>query len=75
MRRKVVKQKRPEVATTFKCPLCDGICEVKMDKLQQTGTAECRICGESFQARITSLSHPIDVYYEWLDACEAAKEQ
>ena len=29
---------------------------------------------EDFQATINFLSEPIDVYNEWIDACEAANQ-
>ncbi len=32
----------------------------------------CKACGVAFQARIHALSEPIDVYHEWVDACEEA---
>ena len=30
------------------------------------------VCLEEFQTLITHLSEPVDVYSEWIDACEAA---
>jgi transcription elongation factor Elf1 len=44
------------------------------EKVAETGTIECRICGETFQCRISYLSDPVDVYCEWIDACEAARD-
>ena len=32
----------------------------------------CRICLEDFQCSVHYLMEPIDVYNEWIDACEAA---
>ena len=74
--RKVVTKKKETVPKIFKCPYCahDGSCEVKMDKAAETGTVACRICGESYQARVHYLSDPVDVYCEWIDACEAARD-
>ena len=31
----------------------------------------CNICGERFSTNIHKLSEAIDVYSEWIDACEA----
>ncbi len=39
-----------------------------------TGSLNCRICGASFQMPIHHLHEPIDVFSEWLDACEAAEK-
>jgi transcription elongation factor Elf1 len=60
--------------TQFNCPFCnhERSCEVKMDKTRNTGRIQCTICMEDFQATVNFLSEPIDVYNEWIDACEAA---
>lgn len=39
------------------------------------GQLTCRVCGASYKMTISYLSEPIDVFYEWLDDCEAAAEQ
>lgn len=39
-----------------------------------TGSLNCRICDASFQMPIHHLHEPIDVFSEWLDACEAAEK-
>lgn len=58
----------------FTCPFCnhEKSCEVKMDKTKNAARIQCTICLEDFQATINFLSEPIDVYNEWIDACEAA---
>lgn len=33
----------------------------------------CRICGESFQTRVSYISDPVDVYCEWIDELERAR--
>jgi transcription elongation factor Elf1 len=43
------------------------------DRSAETGSISCRVCGESFQSRITALSDPIDVYCDWIDACDQAR--
>lgn len=40
----------------------------------QVGSVTCNICGERFNTKIHKLSEAIDVYSEWIDACEAANE-
>ncbi|GME97891.1 unnamed protein product [Ambrosiozyma monospora] len=46
-----------------------------MDKKTNIGTLNCKICGQSFQSPINSLSQPIDIYSDWVDACEAVAEE
>ncbi|CAG7835209.1 unnamed protein product [Allacma fusca] len=60
--------------TQFNCPFCnhERSCEVKMDKSRNTGRITCRVCMECFQSQINYLSEPIDVYNDWIDACETA---
>uniref|UniRef100_T1JS77 Transcription elongation factor 1 homolog n=1 Tax=Tetranychus urticae TaxID=32264 RepID=T1JS77_TETUR len=56
----------------FNCPFCnhEKSCEVKMDRNRNIGKIVCRICSEDFQTTINYLSEAIDVYSEWIDACE-----
>lgn len=60
----------------FKCPFCshDASCEVKLDRSVDTGSISCRVCGESYQSRINHLTEPVDVFCEWVDACDAARK-
>ena len=43
-----------------------------MDKTKNAAKIQCTVCLEDFQATINFLSEAIDVYNEWIDACEAA---
>jgi transcription elongation factor Elf1 len=74
--KRVAPKKKQTVSKIFKCPYCahEDACEVKMDRNTETGTIKCRICGEDFQCRISYLSDPVDVYCEWIDACESARD-
>ena len=58
--------------TQFTCPFCNHArsCEVSMDKTKKAARIQCKICLEDFQATINFLSEPLDVYNEWIDACE-----
>ncbi|XP_017782697.1 PREDICTED: transcription elongation factor 1 homolog [Nicrophorus vespilloides] len=58
----------------FNCPFCnhEQSCEVKMDKGRNTAKISCRVCKEDFQTNINILYDPIDVYNDWIDACELA---
>lgn len=52
-------------------PLVPWCCR---DKQAETGMINCRVCGETFQCRISYLNDPVDVYCEWIDACESARK-
>ncbi|KAJ1943941.1 hypothetical protein GGF37_002424, partial [Kickxella alabastrina] len=73
--RKVVKKERPKLDTTFDCLFCnhEKSIHVTMDKEHKVGNLRCKICAASYQAAINHLSAAIDVYSEWIDACEEAK--
>jgi len=60
--------------TQFTCPFCnhEKACEVKLEKARNTGIISCRVCSESFQTSINYLSEAVDVYADWIDACESA---
>ena len=42
------------------------------DRLRKIGFIECRVCTENYQTQIHDLSEAIDVYSDWIDACEQA---
>jgi len=42
-----------------------------MDIEHSIGTIRCDGCDAKYDARISRLSDPIDVYAEWIDQCEA----
>ncbi|KAF2347119.1 Transcription elongation factor 1 [Trinorchestia longiramus] len=60
--------------TMFNCPFCnhEKSCEVDIDHERNTARVGCRICMEDFQCTVHYLMEPVDVYNEWIDACEAA---
>ena len=37
------------------------------------GTLACRMCGVSWQTNIHNLSEPVDIYSDWIDACESER--
>ncbi|KAF7989785.1 hypothetical protein HCN44_008459 [Aphidius gifuensis] len=70
-----VKRKAIEpLDTQFNCPFCnhEKSCEVKMDKQRKTARISCRVCMEDYQTSVNVLSDPLDVYNDWIDACDAA---
>uniref|UniRef100_A0AAV2LJ87 Transcription elongation factor 1 homolog n=1 Tax=Knipowitschia caucasica TaxID=637954 RepID=A0AAV2LJ87_KNICA len=60
----------------FTCPFCnhEKSCDVKMERTRNTGVISCTVCLEEFQTPITYLSEPVDVYSDWIDACEVANQ-
>ncbi|KAJ1898401.1 hypothetical protein IW146_002550 [Coemansia sp. RSA 922] len=75
--RKVVKKEQPKLDTTFDCLFCnhEKSIVVAMDKKNRVGNLKCKICSATYQAALNHLSDPIDVYSEWIDACEEAKRK
>ncbi|MEL7341051.1 MAG: transcription elongation factor 1 family protein [Bacteroidota bacterium] len=71
--KKVVKKKKATIPKQFKCPFCNHERSVKctMDWESKVGELKCGVCGANFQASINYLSEPVDVYSDWIDACES----
>ncbi|OLY84114.1 Transcription elongation factor 1 [Smittium mucronatum] len=72
---KLVKRAKPKLDVTFDCVFCnhEKSVSVQMDKEHKIGNLSCKVCHANYQAAINHLSSPIDVYSEWIDACEEAK--
>lgn len=69
---------KQKLDTQFTCLFCNHEKAVSctLDKRANIGVLTCKICGQSFQAPINSLTDAVDVYSDWVDACEAvAKEE
>lgn len=75
--KKVVKKKKMTVATQFKCLFCnhEGSVSCKMNTNIMIGELVCRICDAKFETHIHSLSDPIDVFSEWLDAADEQQQK
>lgn len=43
---------------------------MKLDKKAGVGNLYCKVCGQKFQTGINYLSAAVDVYSDWVDACE-----
>lgn len=69
-------KKREPLSTTFTCLFCnhEKAVTVKLDKKAGVGDLFCKICGQKFQSSINYLSAPVDVYSDWIDACEAVAQ-
>lgn len=44
-------------------------------KKNLSAVIHCRICDAKYQAIVTELTEPVDVYCEWIDACEDANRR
>lgn len=69
-----VAKVRPKLAKHFECPFCNSHAsvDVKIDRVQGAGKAECGVCGQNFTAHTGMLDEAVDLYHAWLDACEDA---
>lgn len=74
---KPVKKLKQKLDTQFTCLFCnhEKAINCTIDKKTNIGSLTCKICGQSFQTAIDSLSEPIDIYSNWIDACEAVAEE
>ena len=75
--RKPAKKIKQTLDTQFTCLFCNHeksvICT--LDKRNLLGELHCKICGQSFQTAINGLSQAVDVYSDWIDACEDLAEE
>ncbi|KAI9721465.1 MAG: hypothetical protein M1812_002227 [Candelaria pacifica] len=70
------KKKEP-LPTSFPCLFCnhEKSVTVKLEKKLGTGNLSCKVCGQSFQTGINYLSAAVDVYSDWIDACDAVAKE
>lgn len=68
------KEKLP---TTFQCLFCnhEKSVSVSIEKKSGVGNLQCKVCGQTFQTNINYLSAPVDVYADWVDACDAVAKE
>ncbi|KAH8917237.1 transcription elongation factor 1, partial [Atractiella rhizophila] len=61
---------------SFRCLFCNNASTIscKLDKSSGIGTLVCSSCNQTFSHKINHLSEPIDLYSDWIDACEAVNE-
>ncbi|KAL3489472.1 transcription elongation factor Elf1 like-domain-containing protein [Aspergillus germanicus] len=66
-------RKREPLPSTFACLFCnhENSIIVKLDKKLGLGHLSCKVCGQRFQTGINYLSAAVDVYSDWVDACDA----
>lgn len=70
--RKVQKAPRPKLERVFDCPFCNHnkTVEVLFKKSESKASISCRVCTVSWETKMTPLMEAIDVYSDWIDACE-----
>ena len=68
-----VKKAKPKLETTFTCLFCnvEGSVSAVLDRRSGIGKITCAACNETWASSIHGLTEPIDLYSEWIDACEA----
>jgi transcription elongation factor Elf1 len=68
---------REPLATTFTCLFCnhEKAVQVKLDKKAAVGDLWCKVCGQKWQTSINYLSAAVDVYADWIDACENVAQE
>jgi len=71
-RKPVGPKKKEPLAKTFACLFCnhEHAIIVQLDKKLGLGQLFCKVCGQKFQTGINYLSAPVDVYSDWIDACD-----
>ncbi|QSZ34810.1 hypothetical protein DSL72_007669 [Monilinia vaccinii-corymbosi] len=70
-------KKREALSTTFPCLFCnhENSVIVKIDKKAGVGQLSCKVCDQKFQSSVNYLSASVDVYAEWVDACDAVAKE
>ncbi|KAF2272303.1 Elf1-domain-containing protein [Westerdykella ornata] len=65
-------KKKEKLSTTFQCLFCnhENSVVVHLEKKSSVGNLHCKVCGQDFQTPISVLTAPVDVYADWIDACE-----
>ncbi|KAF7304923.1 Transcription elongation factor 1-like protein [Mycena kentingensis (nom. inval.)] len=69
------KSRRNEpLDTTFTCLFChhDKSVTVRLDRKDGIAHLACRVCDQRYQSKVNHLTEPVDIYSEWIDACDAA---
>lgn len=71
------KKQKPKLATTFACPFCnsDSSISCQFDRVREVGTVSCSVCKSTFTTKISKISEAVDVYSDWIDACEEENAQ
>ncbi|TVY93630.1 Transcription elongation factor 1-like protein, partial [Lachnellula willkommii] len=70
--KKPTGKKNEPLAKSFPCLFCnhENSVSVEIDKKGGVGNLSCKVCSQQFQCAINYLSAAVDVYSEWVDACD-----
>ncbi|CBY01041.1 hypothetical protein IAQ61_011937 [Plenodomus lingam] len=70
-------KKKEKLPTIFQCLFCnhEKSVSVSIEKKSGVGNLQCKVCGQTFQTNINYLSAPVDVYADWMDACDAVAKE
>ncbi|KAL6708171.1 hypothetical protein ACN47E_003355 [Coniothyrium glycines] len=70
-------KKKEKLPTVFQCLFCnhENAVSVSIEKKSGVGNLQCKVCGQTFQTNINYLSAPVDVYADWIDACDAVAKE
>ncbi|ESZ99450.1 hypothetical protein SBOR_0212 [Sclerotinia borealis F-4128] len=73
----ILRVKKEVLNTTFPCLFCnhENSVIVKIDKKGGVGQLSCKVCDQKFQCAINYLSASVDVYADWVDACDAVAKE
>lgn len=71
------KKKNEPLPTTFQCLFCnhENSVSVTLEKKIGIGSLQCKVCGQNFQTNINFMSAGVDVYADWIDACDAVAKE
>jgi transcription elongation factor Elf1 len=70
--RKAKKKVKLTLDKTFSCVFCnhEHTVSTKLDRENKIAYLTCSACSVDWNCAINALTEPIDVYSEWIDACE-----
>lgn len=68
--KKLVKRTKEVLDKEFDCLLCSHEKSISIVIKDGLGTLNCKACGVNYQTTTTKLSAPVDVYSDWVDACD-----
>ncbi|KAF2490232.1 Elf1-domain-containing protein [Lophium mytilinum] len=74
---KPMAAKKEKLPTTFQCLFCnhENSVSVTLEKKLGIGRLNCKVCGQDFQTNINFMSAGVDVYADWIDACDAVAKE
>jgi len=66
-------KKKEKLPSNFQCLFCnhENSVSITLEKKLGVGNLHCKVCGQTFQTGINYLSAAVDVYADWIDACDA----